>query len=54
MKSTSTFKINKQYKRTAASILCSHERGAYLRSMVNAQLEEESARRQPLNKKDKQ
>jgi len=54
MKPTSSFKISKQYKRTAASFLCSHERGAYLRAMVNAQLEEESARRQPLNKKDKQ
>jgi hypothetical protein len=54
MKPTSSFKISKQYKRTAASILCSHERGAYLRAMVSAQLEEESARRQPLNKKDKQ
>ena len=54
MKPTASFKISNQYTRTAASILCSHERGAYLRAMVSAQLEEESARRQPLNKKDKQ
>ena len=54
MKPTSSFRISKQYKRAAASIICPHERGAYLRAMVSAQLEEESARRQPLNKKDKQ
>ena len=54
MKPSSSFRISKQYKRTAALFLCSHERGAYLRAMVSAQLEEESARRQPLNKKDKQ
>ncbi len=54
MKPTSSFKLYKQYKRIAASILCAHGRGAYLRAMVNAQLEEENARRQPLNKKDRQ
>lgn len=53
MKPTSSFKIKKQYKRTAALYVNPHERGAYLRSMVQAQLAEEEARRQPLGRKDK-
>lgn len=53
MKSTSSFKIKKQYKRTAALFANSHERGHYLRSMVQAQLAEDEARKQPLGRKDK-
>lgn len=53
MKSTSSFKIKKQYKRTAALFVNPHERGQFLRSMVQAQLAEEEARRQPIGRKDK-
>ena len=48
------FKIKSQTKRTAATILNRHERGAYLRSMIQAQLAEEDAVKQPLGKKDKE
>lgn len=54
MKPTSSFKLKKQYKRTAALYADSHKRGEYLRSMVQAQLAEEAAARAPLNKKDKE
>ena len=54
MKPTSTFRIKKQYKRTAALFVNPHQRGEYLRSMVQAQLAEEAAARQPLSKKDKE
>ena len=53
MKSTSTFKIRKQYKRTAALFVNPHERGHYLRTIVQAQLAEEEARKQPIGRKDK-
>lgn len=53
MKPTSSFKIKKQYKRTAALFTNNLQRREYLRSMVQAQLAEEEAKRQPLSKKDK-
>ena len=38
MKPTKTFKISKQTKRFAAGIINAHERGAFKRAMINAQL----------------
>lgn len=54
MKPTSTFKMKKQYKVMAATILDPHKRGEFKRAMIQAQLAEEEARRQPLSKKDKE
>ena len=48
------FKIKSQTKRTASTIVDRHARGAYLRSMIQAQLAEEDVSKQPLNKKDKE
>ena len=54
MKPTSSFKMWKQTKRTAANFVDPHKRGEYKRSMIQAQLAYEEAQRQPLNKKDKE
>jgi hypothetical protein len=53
-KSGPNFKIKPQTKRTASTIVNRHERGAYLRMMIQAQLAEEDVAKQPLNKKDKE
>lgn len=54
MKTTSSFRIKKLYKRVAATIKDPHKRGEYLRSMIEAQLHEEAAERQTLKQKDKE
>ena len=54
MKPTSSFRLKKEYKRVAATYIDPHKRGEYIRSMVQAQLAEEEARRAPLSRKDKE
>ena len=54
MKPTSSFKMWKQTKRTAATFIDPHKRGEYKRSMIQAQLAAEEAARQPLSRKDKE
>ena len=54
MKPTSTFKMKKQTKMRAASFIDPHKRGEYKRAMIQAQLAEEEAARQPLSRKDKE
>lgn len=54
MKPSSSFKIKKSTKMYAANFVDPHRRGEYLRSMIQAQLAEEEARRAPLGKKDKE
>lgn len=53
MKSTSNFKLSKSTKRISANFLDPHKRGNYIRSMIQAQLDEEEANRKPLKIKDK-
>lgn len=54
MKPTSTFKMKKQTKIVAAKFIDAHKRGEYKRSMIQAQLAEEEAVRQPLSRKEKE
>ncbi len=54
MKPTSTFKMKSTTKVMLANILDPHKRGEFRRAMIQAQLAEEEARRQPLSKKDKE
>jgi len=54
MKPTSNFRMKKQTKRIASTILDSHERGRYKKAMIHSQLAEEESRRQPLSRKDKE
>jgi hypothetical protein len=51
-KTGSSFKINKQTKRTMATILDPHQRGAFKRSMIQAQLAAEEDSRKKVNVKD--
>lgn len=52
MKLTSAFKLSKTAKRMAATFSDKHERRQYLKSMMEAQLAEQSAIRQPLKIKE--
>lgn len=52
MKPTSAFKLSKPTKRMAATFADKHERRQYLKTMMEAQLVEQSAVRQPLKIKD--
>jgi hypothetical protein len=54
MKLTSQFKMKSSTKVILANILDSHKRGTFKRLMIKAQLAEEEARRQPLNRKEKE
>ena len=54
MKPTPAFKMKKQYKRYAANFVNNHTRRSYMRAMISAQLAEEAADKQPLNRKDKE
>lgn len=53
MKATPNFKLKKSTKRMAANFLDTHKKGAYIRMMIQAQLNEEEAIRKPLKIKDK-
>lgn len=50
MKSTAAFKLSKSTKRAAASISDAHVRGAFIRSMIEAEI---IANTVPKSKKDK-
>lgn len=54
MKPTSAFKMKKSTKRLLANYLDPHLRGRMKRLMIQAQLAEEEANRQPLKMKDKE
>lgn len=45
MKPTSTFKLDRQTKRLSAKFLDSHERGQYIRMMIDAQLAYDEGKR---------
>lgn len=50
----SAFKLNKQIKRTMATILDPVKKNEYKRNMIQAQLCLEEAQRKPLKVKDKE
>ena len=54
MKSNSSFKMNKETKRFAATFTDKNKRSQFINNMVEAQLVEENAKRQPLKIKDKE
>jgi hypothetical protein len=52
MKPTSTFKMSAQTKRFMATIVDPHQRGAYKRAMIDAQLSSMVQHRDPKGRKD--
>lgn len=54
MKTYSSFKLKKEFKRVAASFTDKHERGQFIRRCIEAQLGEESAKRTPMKMRDKE
>jgi intein-encoded DNA endonuclease-like protein len=51
MRASSNFKINKETKRVLATIIDPHQRGEYVRAMVDAQLSYEKAKRDAMRQK---
>jgi hypothetical protein len=51
MKTTSSFRLNKQAKRFLALIVDAHERGAYRRALIDAQVSSQSQQRSKAKEK---
>jgi hypothetical protein len=54
MKTNSSFNLKKEAKREIATIVDRHKRGEYKRLCIEAQLNYDQAKRQPLKVKDKE
>ena len=54
MKADKNFKLDKQCKRIAETIIDKQARGAYIKMMVNAQLHAQEAERKPFKMKDRE